>query len=66
VDVKDLPDDAFEMKIGEDDEMYYVICYQIDVTYLSASTKYELVYRGKNPSSILLVMFLNSLQRQAI
>lgn len=66
MDVKDLPDDAFEMKIGKDDEMYYVLRYQIDVTYLSASTKYELVHRGKNPSSNILVMLLNSLQRQAI
>ena len=66
MDVKDLPDDAFEMKIGEDDDMYYVLRYQIDVTYLSASTKYELVHRGKSPSSILMVMLLSSLQRQAI
>lgn len=43
----DLPSNALELEIGEDDELYYVFRYSIEVTYLSGSTKYELVHKGE-------------------
>ncbi|KAG4432939.1 hypothetical protein IFR05_011585 [Cadophora sp. M221] len=43
----DLPSDALEMEMGEDDELYYVFHFSIEVTYQSGSTKYELLHKGE-------------------
>ena len=47
VKIGDLPKDAFDIDCGNDDKMYYVIRYCVEVTYQSASTKYELVHKGE-------------------
>ncbi len=47
VKMDDLPSNALEMKMGEDDELYYTFSYTIEVTYQSGSTKYELLHKGK-------------------
>jgi hypothetical protein len=47
VKIGDLPKDAFDIECGKDDKMYYVIRYSVEVTYQSASTKYELVHKGE-------------------
>ncbi|KAH6671163.1 hypothetical protein B0J14DRAFT_595465 [Halenospora varia] len=52
VKVGDLPKDAFDIKFGKDGKMYYVLDYSVEVTYQSASTKYELVHKGKRYSSV--------------
>ncbi|OCL09088.1 hypothetical protein AOQ84DRAFT_339451 [Glonium stellatum] len=52
VNVDDLPPDAFNIRIGKDGEMYYVIEYSVEVTYQSASTNYVLVYEGNRYGSV--------------
>lgn len=47
VKLSDLPSDALKVKIGKDDEPYYIFHYAIEVTYQSGSTKYELVHNGE-------------------
>ena len=46
VKVGDLPKDAFDIKFGKDDKIYYKLEYAVEITYQSASTKYELVHKG--------------------
>jgi hypothetical protein len=53
----ELPDDAFEMKVGEDDKLYYQLDYAIEVTYLSGSTKYELLHSGECRDFLVQTMF---------
>jgi hypothetical protein len=52
-----LPEDAFEMKVGEDDKLYYQLDYAIEVTYLSGSTKYELLHSGECRDFLVQTMF---------
>ncbi|PMD42775.1 actin-like ATPase domain-containing protein [Hyaloscypha variabilis F] len=53
VKVGDLPKDAFDIKFGKDDKIYYKLEYAVEITYQSASTKYELVHKGKRYSSVI-------------
>ncbi|KAF4628841.1 hypothetical protein G7Y89_g9311 [Cudoniella acicularis] len=48
----DLPPDAFELEQGKDGRLYYVLEFSIEVTYQSASTKYELMHQGKQYDSV--------------
>ncbi|MCJ1416839.1 hypothetical protein MMC32_003178 [Xylographa parallela] len=43
-----VPLSAFPVSNGKDGQAYYCVCYQIAITYYSASTKYELIHHGKN------------------
>ncbi|KAH8807944.1 hypothetical protein F5884DRAFT_857504 [Xylogone sp. PMI_703] len=52
VKVGDLPADAFDVKLGKDGNLYNVLQYSVEVTYQSASTKYELVHKGKRYDSV--------------
>jgi hypothetical protein len=47
VKVDDLPPDALQIELGKDLEPYYTFKYNIEVTYLSGSAKYALVYNGQ-------------------
>lgn len=49
----DLPEDAFHLEYGKDKKWYNVIDYQVDVTYQSASTKYELIHKGEQIAFLL-------------
>jgi hypothetical protein len=42
-----LPKGALDIETGDDGRLYYVLNYSVEVTYQSASTKYELVHKGK-------------------
>jgi hypothetical protein len=46
-DISAIPESRLRKERGQDGEMYYHFKYSIEVTYLSASTKYELVHKGK-------------------
>jgi hypothetical protein len=46
VKIGDLPENALDIKFGKDGKLYYVLDYSVEVTYQSASTKYELVHKG--------------------
>ena len=37
---------------GLDDKMYYIIFFEVEVTFFSAYTKYELIYEGTNYGAI--------------
>lgn len=45
--VSDLPAGALELEIGDDDNLYYVFHFEIEVTYQSGSTKYGLLHKGE-------------------
>lgn len=45
--VSDLPPDALELEMGEDDNFYYNFRFTIEVTYQSGSTKYGLLHKGE-------------------
>lgn len=47
-DFKRIPTTAFPTKLGADHQLYYVLHYEIEITYYSAYTKYELIYDGVN------------------
>ena len=46
-DISTIPESVFRKELGKDGEMYYLFNFSIEVTYLSASTKYELIHNGK-------------------
>jgi hypothetical protein len=46
-DISSIPESRFQQERGKDGEMYYLLNFSIEVTYLSASTKYELVHKGE-------------------
>lgn len=46
-DVSSIPEARLRQERGKDGEMYYFLNFSIEVTYLSASTKYELVHKGE-------------------
>ncbi|KAH8587392.1 hypothetical protein B0O99DRAFT_641981 [Bisporella sp. PMI_857] len=48
----DLPSNALEMEMGDDDELYYIFRFSIEVTYQSGSTKYELLHKGKRYKAV--------------
>ena len=47
-DLSRIPEKRIPKTKGADGKMYYRLDYAIRVTYLSAYTKYELIYGGKN------------------
>ena len=47
-DLSRVPKDRIPKRRGFNGEMHYYILFDIEITYLSAFTKYELIYDGKN------------------
>ena len=47
-DLSQIPRAAFPKVRGADGRFYYKIKYNIEITYYSAYTTYELVHNGKN------------------
>lgn len=47
-DLSRIQSDKFPVAKGADDKLYYQIWFEIEVTYYSAYTKYELVYNDVN------------------
>ncbi|MCJ1404053.1 hypothetical protein MMC11_007277 [Xylographa trunciseda] len=47
-DLSKVPISAFPISQGQDGKAYYSIEFQIEITYHSACTKYELIHGGKN------------------
>ncbi|KAL8789358.1 MAG: hypothetical protein Q9195_006885 [Heterodermia aff. obscurata] len=47
-DFKRIPTSSFPTSVGKDHVHYYRLWYDIEITYFSAYTKYELIYDGKN------------------
>ena len=45
-DLSCIPVGELMQKVGKDGKMYYVVYYDIEMTYYSAHTKYALVYKG--------------------
>jgi hypothetical protein len=46
-DLSAIPENTLTKEKGKDGKMYYAFSFSIEVTYLSARTKYELVHNGK-------------------
>lgn len=46
-DLSKIPIASLHKEQGQDGKLYYDIEFQIEVTYLSASTKYEFIHEGK-------------------
>ena len=51
-DLSCIPVSELGQKIGKDGKMYYVIYYEIEMTYYSAQTKYCLVYKQVKYDSV--------------
>lgn len=47
-DLSCIPEYQIPKCMGEDGHYYYKISFDVEVTYFSAYTKYELVYNGVN------------------
>lgn len=47
-DLSRIPATSLRTQMGKDNQLYYKIEYEIEVTYFSAYTKYELIYKGIN------------------
>lgn len=47
-DLSPIPLASFRKATGADGRTYYKIDFQIEITYYSAYTKFELIYNGKN------------------
>ena len=47
-DLSAIPRHRLGREKGSDGKMYYVVRYEIEITYYSAFTKYELIYDGVN------------------
>jgi hypothetical protein len=63
VGIGELPKDALDIKTGKDNKLYYVLRFSVEVTYQSASTKYELVHKGKLAAARSFIFFLSTLLR---
>jgi hypothetical protein len=61
--IGELPKDALDLETGKDNRLYYVLHYSVEVTYQSASTKYELVHKGKLAAAHSFIFFLSTLLR---
>ena len=46
IDLSTIPEETLDRDRGEDDKLYYRCNFQVEVTHYSASTRYELVYKG--------------------
>ncbi|KAL8819859.1 MAG: hypothetical protein Q9191_007642 [Dirinaria sp. TL-2023a] len=51
-DLSCIPSGELTKKMGKDGRWYYVVYYDIEMTYYSASTKYAMVYKGVRYDSI--------------
>ncbi|CAF9916781.1 MAG: hypothetical protein HETSPECPRED_003008 [Heterodermia speciosa] len=47
-DLRRIPTHNFPTTFGKDGLLYYDLKFEIEITYYSAYTKYELIYDGKN------------------
>ena len=47
-DFRQIPTHVFPTTIGKDQQLYYDLEFEIEITYYSAYTKYELIYNGTN------------------
>ena len=45
-DLSHIPEETIERSVGKDGKNYYRCDYSIEMTMYSASTKYEIVYKG--------------------
>ena len=52
VDLSVIPEDTIDRSMGKDGKWYYLCCYKIEMTNYSASTKYELDYKGTRYDSV--------------
>ena len=43
-----IPRTGFKQETGKDGEDYYTVMYNIEVTFLSGSTIFEMVHNGRN------------------
>ena len=46
VDLSTIPEETLNRDRGKDGKLYYRCDYNVEVTHYSASTRYELVYKG--------------------
>ena len=51
-DLSRIPEHELRQIKGLDGQKYYKICYQILITFFSASAKAELIYKGVNYGSV--------------
>ena len=51
-DLSRIPNGAFPQKRGKDGKIYYEVNYEIEITFLSAFTKYELIHNGVNYGAV--------------
>ena len=51
-DLSCIPTGELERRRGKDGRDYYVVYYDIEMTYYSANTKYALVYKGVRYDSV--------------
>ncbi len=47
-DLRRIPAHQFQETIGADQKLYYKVNFEVQITFYSAYTKYELVYGGVN------------------
>jgi hypothetical protein len=51
-DLSRVPLPLFPIRTGKDDEQYYILNFQVEITYLSAYTKYELIHNDVNYGAV--------------
>lgn len=51
-DLSRVPLPLFPIRTGRDDEQYYILNFQVEITYLSAYTKYELIHNDVNYGAV--------------
>ena len=51
-DLSCIPQSELMQRVGRDGKMYFVVYYEIEMCYLSASTRYALVYKGVKYDSV--------------
>ena len=51
-DLSCIPTEELMQRMGRDGKMYFVVYYEIEMTYFSASTKYALVHKGVRYDSV--------------
>lgn len=51
-DLRRVPLPLFPIRTGRDDEQYYIVDCQVEITYLSAYTKYELIHNDVNYGAV--------------
>lgn len=46
IDLSTIPEETLHRDKGKDGKLYYRCDYEVEMTHCSASTRYELVYKG--------------------